>query len=164
MDLFIIRHAWADHPGDVVWADDSQRPLTEQGRRRFAKVVETLIGRGFAPERIATSPMVRCRQTAEVVSSALGGKPEIVELDDLLPGGEVGPLITWMARDARRHDQVAWVGHAPDVTRLTSAVIGSNYAGIRFSKGSIAAIRFDEPPTLGAGELRWMVTAKVLGC
>jgi hypothetical protein len=28
----------------------------------------------------------------------------------------------------------------------------------------VAAVRFDGPPEIGGGELRWLATAKVLGC
>ena len=66
MILYVIRHAWAGHYGDPAWPDDSQRPLTDEGRQRFARVVAELVKRGFAPQRIATSPLVRCRQTALV--------------------------------------------------------------------------------------------------
>lgn len=164
MDLFIIRHAWADHPPEVQFPDDSLRPLTDEGRERFADVVEKLVGRGFAPEVIATSPLVRCRQTAEVVAAGLKRKTPIEDRDELRPGGAIGPLLNWTVRQSRACQQVAWVGHAPDVVELTSQVVGGHQAWIRFAKGAVAAIRFDGLPELGAGYLRWMVTAKVLGC
>jgi phosphohistidine phosphatase SixA len=55
------------------------------------------------------------------------------------------------------------VGHAPDVTYLTAALVGDSRAAIRFPKGSIAAIDFQDIPRIGQGELRWLVTAKLLG-
>ena len=164
MDLFIVRHAWADHPADVEFPDDRLRPLTDEGRERFARVVKKLAACGFSPEVIATSPMVRCRQTAEAIAAGTKHKPPIVELDDLLPGGAIAPLLAWTARQANQWAQVAWIGHAPDVSELTAQLVGGHEAWLRFAKGAIAAIRFDGPPTVGAGYLRWMVTAKVLGC
>ena len=56
MDLYVIRHAWAGHFGDPEWPDDSQRPLTPDGMKRFARMVEILTDRGFQPQIIATSP------------------------------------------------------------------------------------------------------------
>ena len=50
MDLFIIRHAWAWHFGDPAWPDDSQRPLSEEGRRRFARLVHELADRSLKPD------------------------------------------------------------------------------------------------------------------
>jgi phosphohistidine phosphatase SixA len=169
MKLYIVRHAWAGHFGDPEWPDDFQRPLSKQGSERFCRVVEKLVERGFAPEVVATSPLVRCRQTAERIVQGIDivqgvdSRPELVELDELRPGSDLEALIRWTAEKSERHSAVAWVGHAPDVGRLTAALIGQ--AGwIRLAKGGVAAIRFYDTPEIGGGELRWLVTAKMLGC
>jgi len=49
MDLFIIRHAWAGHFGDPAWPDDAKRPLSDEGRKRFANMVKKLADRGLTP-------------------------------------------------------------------------------------------------------------------
>ena len=53
-----------------------------------------------------------------------------------------------------RHEQIAWVGHAPDVSQQAAALLGEGDGGIRFGKGAIAAFRFEGPPQLGGGQLR----------
>jgi phosphohistidine phosphatase len=164
MDLYIIRHAWAADRDDRQWPGDDLRPLTDEGKRRFAQVVEKLAGRGVSPQAVATSPLVRCRQTAQLLAAGVPDKPELVELDELRPGSDLEGLLRWTAGQARKHERIAWVGHAPDVGRLAAALIGSPEGQIHFAKGAIAAIRFDGPPTIGGGELQWLVTAKVLGC
>lgn len=164
MDLYIVRHAWAFDRDDARWPDDDLRPLTEEGKERFAKAIKTLAGRGLAPQVVAASPLVRCVQTAELLAAGVPDKPKIVRLDELRPGSDVAGLLRWTARQAKEHERLAWVGHAPDVDRLCAALIGGPEALIRFSKGAVAAIEFDGPPALGMGELRWLVTAKVLGC
>ncbi len=164
MDLFIVRHAWAGHFGDPAWPDDSQRPLSDEGRRRFARMVAKLADRGLAPQWIATSPMARCVQTAELLADGVPGRPEVVACAELLPGGDVAELVAWTARQAERYGRIAWVGHAPDVGQHAAAMLGQGEGCIRFGKGAICAIRFPGPPELGGGELRWLATAKVLGC
>ncbi len=164
MILYVIRHAWAGHYGDPDWPDDDQRPLTDEGRERFARVVRELAKRGFAPEVIATSPLVRCRQTAEIVAEELPNRPDVVSRDELVPDSDLGGLLRWTNRKARECEQLAWVGHAPDVGRLTAALIGDCRGWIRFAKGAVAAVRFPGQARPGEGELRWLVTAKVLGC
>ena len=64
MDLFILRHAWAPDRDDSRWPNDDLRPLSEAGKKRFAAFVEKLIQRGMTPQVIATSPLLRCVQTA----------------------------------------------------------------------------------------------------
>jgi len=164
MILYVIRHAWAGHYGDPQWPDDRLRPLTEPGQARFARMVEKLAGRGFAPELVATSPLVRCRQTAEIAAQGVSADVEIVLRDELAPGADLAAMLEWTSRAAGQREQVAWVGHAPDVGHFTTALIGKPPGSIRFAKGAVAAVRFPARPAPRNGELRWLVTAKVLGC
>jgi phosphohistidine phosphatase len=162
MDLFIIRHAWAGQYGDPRWPDDTKRPLTKKGCKRFATMVDILGQRGMEPSLIATSPAVRCRQTAKILAEGLIDPPEVTDRQELLPNGDLQSLFQWTAQQAGEHQQIAWVGHSPDVCRITAALIGQPEAAIRFAKGGVAAIRFDGPLEIGSGELRWLVTAKLL--
>ena len=129
----------------------------------MAKLVAKLAERGFAPGLIATSPLLRCRQTAEVVAEGLSGKPKVVVRDELAPEADWSGLARWTLQHAE-HEEIAWVGHAPGVGQMAAAWIGAGAAGIDLAKGAVAAIHFDGPAKLGEGELRWLVTAKLLGC
>ena len=164
MILYIIRHAWAGPYGDPAWPDDFQRPLTAEGSQRFSQVVRTLTERDFGPQLVATSPLVRCRQTAQIVARQTPAQPDVVELDALMPGSDLAGALAWTTSVADGLDQVAWVGHAPDVGNLAGALLSDATASIRFAKGAVAAIRFEGPPGPGEGELRWLATAKLLGC
>ena len=162
--LYIVRHAWAGYFGDPAWPDDSQRPLTDKGKERFAKVVEILTDREFLPQVIATSPYVRCRQTAEIIADICPTSPNIIVIEELAPAGESAGLLQWTAEQAVTYEQIAWVGHAPDVGHLTAALIGNGDSWVRFAKGAVAAIEFEDDTNLSEGELRWLTTAKILGC
>ena len=162
MFIYIVRHAWAFEHGDPRWPDDSQRPLEKEGAERFARVVKKLAERGLEPGTIATSPYVRCRQTADVLAKHVAGKPDIVELPALQPASDFEACITW-TREQPAGASVAWVGHAPDVTHLAAALLGDGEAAIRFAKGSVAAIRVHGEVGIGGGELCWLATAKSLG-
>ena len=166
MFVFIARHAWAGERGDPRWPDDSLRPLTPEGIARYDEVVKQLVTRGFEPARIATSPYVRCRQTADLIAkrvaaSPVAAAPAIDELEDLEPGSYLEPVITWS--NAQGGADVCWVGHSPDVERFTATLIGDSSARIRFAKGAVAAIEFDDEVIAGGGELYWLATAKLLG-
>ncbi len=164
MILYIVRHAWASHFGDPQWPDDSQRPLTEKGRERFSKVVETLAVRDFLPQVVATSPYIRCRETAGIIAQISPSQPQVTPLDELAPAGDLAGLLRWTSSQTSKFDQIAWVGHAPDVGHLTAALIGGSTSWIRFAKGAVAALEATDPIELGECELRWLVTAKILGC
>jgi phosphohistidine phosphatase len=161
MFVYIARHALAGERGDPRWPDDSLRELTPEGVDRFAKVVKTLSDRGFEPARIATSPYTRCRQTADIIAKYVTGKPTIEELPALEPGSDIDALVEWTA--AQNGINVCWVGHSPDVEDLAAELVSDDGARIRFAKGAIAAVCFDDVVSPGAGELHWLITAKVLG-
>ena len=161
MILYIVRHAWAGEHGDPAYPDDALRPLTAKGLKRFRRAAKRLAKRGFAPGSIATSPLVRCRQTADALLERLDEQTTLVELPELSPGAVLEPLLDW----TRQHSEqdVAWVGHAPDVSRLTAKLIGATGDQIDFAKGAVAAISFDGSPGSGTGTLLWLVTAEMLG-
>jgi phosphohistidine phosphatase len=151
MYVYIVRHAWAYDRDSQRWPDDGQRPLTPEGRDRFKKVAKALVRRGVEPARVATSPLVRCRQTADILLEYLARTTQLLELEALLEWTRQSP-----------EADVAWVGHAPDVDELTAALIGEGSAAIHFSKGAVAALRIHRLAP-GGGQLDWLVTAKMLG-
>ena len=161
MILYIARHAWAGHFGDPGWHSDADRELTPEGIERYRQVVQALAQKGVAPERIATSPYARCRQTAEILSEGIGGQPPVDKVAALAPGVDFADLCVWT--DVYSGGDLAWVGHNPDVERLVALLIDDRSAYVRFAKGSIAAIEFDGPVRRGEGKLQWHLTAKSLG-
>ncbi len=161
MFIYIARHAWAYDFGDPRWPDDSQRELEPAGAERYMRVVQALAKRGFAPEAILSSPYTRCQQTAEIIARHTPNHPAISVSEALAPGSDFSSLVEWTQEAGC--DQVAWVGHAPDVGFLTAALVGDKSADIRFAKGTIAAVRLEGPIAYGTGELYWLTTAKSLG-
>jgi phosphohistidine phosphatase len=161
MILYIVRHAWAGEHGDPQYPDDDLRPLTAKGIKRFRRVVKRLVKRGFDPLFVATSPLVRCRETAEIVSLVSPREPSVTELEELRPGARAEALMNWTREHATAN--IAWVGHAPDVGHLVAAMIGDGNGQIAMEKGGVAAIEFEGPIAPGQGTLVWLATAELLG-
>ncbi|HEX5443696.1 MAG TPA: histidine phosphatase family protein [Pirellulales bacterium] len=159
MIVYVVRHAWAEDRDEAAYPDDDLRPLTAKGKKRFRRVVKRLVKRGFDPRRLATSPLVRCRQTADLIAEYAPQGPTPEELDDLKPGGRLEPLLAWTAEC--REGDVAWVGHAPEVEELTAALIGGE-AALHFAKGAVAAVEFTGRVFAGQGLLLWLATAELL--
>ena len=95
MNLYIIRHAWAEDRDNSRWPDDDLRPLTEDGKARFAQFVKQLVRRGMTPGLIATSPLTRCVETARLLAAGLTDTAKIVELAELRPGSDLEGLLQW---------------------------------------------------------------------
>jgi len=87
---------------------------------------------------------VRCAETARLLALQ-ADKVEVVELDELRPGSDMDGLLQWTARQARKHDRIAWVGHAPDVNRLTAALIGRRQRRDPFCEGGGGGHPFRRP-------------------
>ena len=75
MRLLIVRHAIAEDR--VAFAatgkDDDERPLTEEGRSRMEQGARGLRQLVPALDLVATSPLVRAVQTAEILAGAYEG-------------------------------------------------------------------------------------------
>ncbi len=100
MKLLLARHgeSVANVLG-VISNRDLSHPLTEQGRRQAAGLAEWV--RAYAPTRALASPVVRARETAEIVSAALGVPWQIAEA---LREYDCGIL-------EGRGDEAAWAEH-----------------------------------------------------
>jgi phosphohistidine phosphatase len=158
-ELYLIRHGSAEARGDA-WPDDAKRPLSEDGMSRLKKEARGLARLDVAVDVVLTSPLVRTKQTAEIVAAALDSRPPIVNIDSLAPGGSYAALVADLEKHARKHS-IALVGHEPGIGELAARLIGSRHP-IEFKKGAVCRIDLDEIPPSGPGDLRWMLTPKIL--
>jgi len=156
--LYVARHALAEEATAAI--PDHARRLTSKGRKRFTRMVRRLVAAGLEIDLVATSPLVRCVETAEILAAELPGRPRVEAVGPLAPGADWQALVEWtVQQDA---GSVAWVGHAPCVGRLVAVSIGDGSAAVRMDKGAIAAIALDDGPGQ-PGELEWLVTPDLLG-
>jgi len=158
-ELYVIRHGLAEERGDA-WPDDSKRPLTDEGMSRLRKSARGLARIGVTIDIVLTSPLVRARQTAELVAGGLEPRPSLVNVDSLAPDGSYAAVLADLEKHARR-SRIALVGHEPMLGELAARLIGSRHA-IEFKKGAVCRIDIDDLPPAGPGDLRWMLTPKIM--
>jgi phosphohistidine phosphatase len=158
-ELYLVRHAIAADRGSE-WPDDSKRPLTERGMNRFKDAVKGLRRLDVAVDEIFTSPLVRARQTAEILAAGLDGKPPIKVLDALAPGHTSASVMAQLARVAKRR-RIALVGHEPDLGELAAHLIGAGRA-LAFKKGGICRIDLGSLTSKRAASLTWFLPPNVL--
>ena len=159
-ELYLIRHGVAEERGDA-WPDDAKRPLTEDGMSRMRKAARGLSRLGVVFDIVLTSPLVRARQTAEIVAGGLAPRPSLVNIDALAPDSGYAALITELEKHARK-PRIALVGHEPGIGELAARLIGSRHS-IEFKKGAICRIDVEDVPPSGPGDLRWFLPPKILG-
>lgn len=154
MRLFFLRHAEA---GDAPV--DAARELTAKGRRDARRAGRFLAGLGVAFDRAYTSPLVRARQTADLVVArcpvARGGRLEVV--DELLNGTTAAGFRRWLA-SLPEAESVLLVGHEPSLGAWVRGLIGlSRAAGLPLSKGAVARVDTDDRR---AGVLKFLVNPR----
>ena len=154
--LYIIRHAWAEEGS--LDQDDYDRRLTKKGRTRFENFMRSMKKSGFSVDLIVTSPLVRTRETAEIMIDVLK-TPRLEIHDALAPGSNWQEITEWTS--AEQVPRVAWVGHAPCVGRLVAKAVGNGKANIRMQKGTIASICLENGFS-HSGELQWLIPAQVI--
>lgn len=152
--LYLVRHA---HALDA--ANDAIRKLSPRGHQELAALARLLKQtRAFAPAEIWHSPLVRAKETADVLLRELGmPAPRYVEKPELEPEADPG-LIARVAMQQTR--SVALVGHEPHLGCLASLLVAGHTSPVVFAvqKSSIIAL---EPIGLQRCAVRWMLSPEV---
>jgi phosphohistidine phosphatase len=158
-ELYLIRHGIAEERGDA-WPDDSKRPLTVEGTSRLRKSARGLLRLGVTFDVILTSPLVRARQTADVVASIYDPRPHIVTAESLAPAAAFHALLTDLEKQARR-TRIALIGHEPGIGELAARLAGCRHP-LEFKKGAVCRIDVEAFPPTGRGTLRWLLTPRIM--
>jgi phosphohistidine phosphatase len=160
LELYLIRHGIAAQRGDE-YPDDSKRPLTSQGSNRLRKEAKALDDLGVIFDQIITSPLVRTRQTADILSETMKSKPPVATSDSLAPAGTPAGVIQDLAKFAKKGSRIALVGHEPNIGELAARLIGAR-AALEFKKGAVCRLDFEVLPPKGFGHLCWFVPPRML--
>lgn len=160
MKLLLVRHAIAEEAEAFIAAGgtDAQRPLTEVGRKKMRKGANRLRALVGRIDVLAHSPLLRARETAELIARACGDPPlvECASLDYRYPPEADAD---WLAQYPPDYLVVA-VGHEPQLGLLAGLLVaGEPCPLIAFRKGGVAMIEFPERPEAGMGVLHWVLTA-----
>jgi phosphohistidine phosphatase len=157
--IYLVRHGLAEARGPD-YPDDDLRPLTDRGKARLRQQAAGLLALDVRVDEILTSPLVRCRQTAEILAAAFARRPKVTDYPALAPGGRAVDVIAELAEFSRRK-QLALVGHAPGIGEVAARLIGSRH-GFEFKKGAVCCVEVATLPLAGPGELRWFLTPRML--
>ena len=161
MELLLIRHAIAFERNRRRWADDGARPLSPAGIRRSRKAAAGLKDLCKVPDRLLTSPLVRARQTAKILTE-VAGWPRAEIAPALGPGEGALAVLALLGKD--RSKRIAIVGHQPDLSALLTACLlkdGSDLP-IEMKKNAVACLSFDGRARVGRAALTWLATPRML--
>ncbi len=131
--MLLIRHAHATARKDWV-GDDRLRPLSVRGERQALRLAEAV--EAYAPQRVLSSPYVRCLATVGPLAAGLSLRVEPV--DDLAEGH--GPAAVALVR-ALADDKVALCTHGDVIPDVLVALADEDRVDLghrpRQAKGSV---------------------------
>lgn len=143
MKLYIVRHAIAEEAEESK--ADSQRQLTETGRKKMVRIARGLKQLEPRLDQILTSPYLRAMQTAEILRKIY--KLDLVQLAEsanLAPLGSVDQLIAEIQEKYSGAKRIALVGHEPSLMQLISVLTtGEARLAVNFKKGGVCRLSVD---------------------
>ena len=163
MELYLLRHAPAVDRGTPGCGDDSQRPLTPEGRRRMKRGAKGMKALGLSFDRIFSSPWLRARDTAEIVARELKLERRLKFSRHLTAEGDPKLLIAQVARLRGAPRRLLLVGHEPYLSSLAGILLGGQQrVGIALKKGGLCRLDTGKLALGRRAKLKWLLTLRQL--
>jgi phosphohistidine phosphatase len=159
--VYLIRHGLAGEFGS--YANDRERPLTEDGKQKTRLVAQRLANLGLKFDLILTSPLLRAQQTATILmESSLTSQMETV---DYLASGAIAAWLDWLTSwQPGQHRSLALVGHEPTLSTWAEMLVwGESKGNLELKKAGIIGISLpDQTPPIGHSTLFWLAPPRFL--
>lgn len=156
MRLYFLRHAEA-----LDGANDAVRPLSPRGREQCRQIGRWLAAAGIEIDAAYSSPLVRAKQTAELVLKWAGAAhPESLTIVPALLNETSAPAFARWLKTLATHHHILLVGHAPTLADRVRGLLGmAQPDALKLPKAGLACIDTDDAKT---GALKFFVTPKVI--
>jgi phosphohistidine phosphatase len=155
--LYLIRHAAAEERGPDQ--RDQDRALTAEGVHKFRQAARGIVRilREHPPEIILTSPLLRARQTAELLREAFDDAKIRAELRGINALG-TAPSLSKLLKELHGRDAVA-IGHEPTLSEWIGELCFAADGPVEMKKGALAGI---ELAPAGKARLLFLIQPSVL--
>ena len=161
MELIILRHGEAGQRSSI--ASDSIRPLTSSGKAEIHEIAKALKIIGLKFDIVVTSPLKRAYDTAMIVSDVFNIGKKVQVWKELAPEGKKIEVYRKISH-IREEYTVLIVGHQPLLGQIVNDIIHNeklSSSNLLLKKGVIR-IRLLRKSNIPKGELRWLLTPRVL--
>ena len=160
MELYLIRHGIAQERTSDI--EDEKRSLTKVGHQKTEQVAKRLRELGLRFDVILTSPLVRSRQTAEILQAA-GLSYQLEESSYLAPGGDIYAWLKFVEQLQPQPERIAIVGHQPDLGQWAEILVwGEARSKLMLKKAGIIGLTMPQNSPVGHGNLFWLTPPKFL--
>ena len=161
MRFVLLRHGPAGTRDPLAWPDDRERPLTDKGLERTRRACAGVLHLEPETELVLTSPLRRCRQTAECLRETSDGAVHLRVTETLAPGGAWSDLLGELESLPAPRTTVL-VGHEPDLGKLAGLLLFGAPAPLPIRKAGACSIEFEVRCAPGRGRMRWFLPPRAL--
>lgn len=156
LELYIIRHGLAGKSLEDE-ALDEERPLKKKGKEMMKDIAKGLQTLKIGFDVVVTSPLLRAKETAEIVNALCSDTKEVTVTDLLCPDASYDNLIKFLNK-LKKYEKVAIVGHEPFLSGFASYCLTNNkHALISLKKGGVLKLEMDGVIKPGKCTLSWLM-------
>jgi phosphohistidine phosphatase len=159
MKLILVRHAEAVPLGFAGVQTDSDRYLSDLGKRQSLALADALKKAGVTADVVVTSPLVRAVQTGGPIAAVLTPDKDPVTTE-FLGFDEYRPKKLVDFVNELNVPVAVLVGHMPTLGQFAEWLLAADEATIDFAKAAAAKIVCGRSAGEGSGTLKWMVHPK----
>ncbi len=160
MDLYVLRHGKAEQ-FPSAGKTDTYRALTRQGKDEIHQIAAWMLKQGCRFDLIASSPLKRAIETADIVAETYGLEKNLLVWQELSPGMDFDRLMGQIG-SCSNVSSLLIIGHEPSLSSCISCIISQKgQASVQMKKGGLARIRnFTPSPVFG--ELVWLIPPRFM--
>jgi phosphohistidine phosphatase len=162
VEFYLVRHGIAAEREE--YTEDAVRPLTGEGKQKTKQVAQQLFNLGLRCDLILTSPLVRARQTADILK-AKGLSSQLEESTALSPEGDFYSWLSWFEEwQNQGGTKLVLVGHEPNLGEWTEILVwGEAKGNLVVKKAGVMGVQLPESGSpIGRSSLFWLTPPKFL--
>lgn len=160
MLLVLFRHGPAGTPLPSRGPDDAKRPLSPRGVEKTRRAALGLKRVLDTEPRIVSSPLVRAKETADLLAAAYVPMLQVEIMEELAPGRSQEEILARIVEQG--NGTVVLVGHEPGLGHLAGVLVTGAQMTLPLKKAGACGIELEGTVAPGQGELMWFATPRLL--
>ena len=163
MRIYFLRHGIAAEKSVRAYLDDSERPLTREGKQEMRVIGKAMRRLSIGFDRIMSSPYLRSKQTADIVASEQEVSLKVIFSKNLVPGASSLDFLEEVRVMKEEFSSILVVGHEPFLSQCASLLLAPNSPPfLSIKKGGLCKVKIEHWDKTPHALLRWLLTPKQL--
>ena len=159
MNLYLLRHGIAVDRGSPYYPSDDDRPLTPEGQQKMLQAARGMKALRLAFDLILSSPVLRARQTAEIVAGVFDTMNLLSFSPHLSTSGDARALVKQLNEQYADRKDILLAGHEPYLSGMVSRLVsGEQGLAIDYKKGGLCLLQAETLRWGKCAALCWLLT------